>query len=154
MNGTNNVVSAGEYQPAPREAITALIIDDESHARMYLRMVLRSLGVTNVWEVANGREAIALCATLQPSLIFLDNNMPVLSGKRAIKELRKVNPDAVIIVVTADNDVETVRYYLEHGATNYVLKHSDRSVVTSIIADVLADFILEPSETAACGVSN
>lgn len=104
-------------------------------------MVLRSLGVSTVWEATNGREALELCARHQPALILLDNNMPMLPGKQVIDAIRAANPDVGIVIVTAENDGETVRYYLEHGADAYVLKHSPRSMVTAMINEVLSRLV-------------
>lgn len=102
-----------------------------------MRMVLRSLGLATVWEAGNGREALELFARHRPALVLLDNNMPFLSGKEAIDKIRAIDPGVAIVVVTAENDGETVRYYLDHGANAYVLKHSPRSMVTAMIEEVL-----------------
>lgn len=97
-----------------------------------------------MWEAANGREALEQCARHQPSLILLDNNMPLLPGKQVIGAIRAANPDVAIVIVTAENDGETVRYYLEHGADAYVLKHSPRSLVTAMINEVLSGLVPQP----------
>lgn len=130
-----------------------LLVDDEAHARTYLRMVLRGLGVTTVWEVGNGRDALELFTQHRPTVVFMDNNMPVMSGKKTIDALRAIDAEVVIVVVTADNDLETVKFYLEHGANAYVLKHNDRSSVTAIIAEVFAGIEVQHCSSAVCASS-
>jgi DNA-binding NarL/FixJ family response regulator len=129
--------------PSPREAISVLIVDDQAHARTYVRMVLRGLGVTTIWEAANGEEALLLYRQHRPTVVFLDNNMPVLSGKRTIERLREIDPAAAVVAVTSENDANTVRHFVEQHAIGYILKCSPREEVSQIIGEILDGFVVE-----------
>jgi two-component system, chemotaxis family, chemotaxis protein CheY len=134
-----DLFAAGEVGTACSSfaTITALIVDDEAHVRSYLRMALHQLGVTAVWEAANGRQALDLYQQHQPTVVLLDVRMPVMSGEEVMRELGEIDPNAVVIVVTSLNDYEVVKRFIQFGATNYVLKHLPREQLVAMISDVL-----------------
>lgn len=123
--------------PNPREGVTVLIVDDQAHARTYVRLILRGLGVTTIWEAANGEEALLLYRQHRPLLVFLDNNMPVLSGKRTIERLREIDPAVAVVAITSENDANTVRHFVEQNAVGYILKCSPREEVSKLIEEIL-----------------
>lgn len=143
MEDSHSAATPDALRCAPRDCITALLADDEAHARLYLRMVLRELGIATVWEAANGEEAVQLFAQHRPVIVFLDNNMPVLSGRMTIERLREIDPDAAVVVVTSENDINTVRHFAERGAVGYVLKHSPRQRLSQMIGEILDGFVIE-----------
>jgi DNA-binding NarL/FixJ family response regulator len=120
-----------------RAALTALIVDDEAHVRSYVRVVLHSLGVTAVREAADGLEALRLYREKQPSVVFLDVNMPMMSGEKALAKLMEIDPDAAVVIVTSHNEIGTVRRFQELGAVGYVLKHARRQEFTETLEDLL-----------------
>ena len=66
---------------------SALIIDDEAHVRVYLRMLLQSVGVTTVWEAVDGKEAVALFALHRPEVVLLDLAMPGMNGPELARRM-------------------------------------------------------------------
>jgi DNA-binding LytR/AlgR family response regulator len=103
-----------------RVAMTTLIVDDEPIARRVLREGLELLpDVEVVGEADNGRSALAEIEKLRPELVFLDLQMPVMSGFEVVRNLGgKALP--MIVVVTAF-DQHAVRAF-EAGAIDYLLK--------------------------------
>src|ERR1017187_9333967 len=100
--------------------ITTLIVDDEPIARRVLREGLESIqGIEITGEAANGREALQQIATLKPDLVFLDLQMPVMSGFEVVRSLSEP-PLPVIVIVTAF-DQHAVQAF-EAGAIDYLLK--------------------------------
>ena len=68
--------------------ITTLIVDDEPIARRVLREGLESIpGIEITGEATNGREALQQIATLKPDLVFLDLQMPVMSGFEVVRSI-------------------------------------------------------------------
>ena len=103
-----------------RRQITTLIVDDEPVARRVLREGLELIpGIEIVGEAANGREALQQIATLKPELVFLDLQMPVMSGFEVVRSLKEP-PLPVIVIVTAF-DQHAVQAF-EAGAIDYLLK--------------------------------
>jgi two-component system, LytTR family, response regulator len=103
-----------------RGAMKTLIVDDEPVARRVLREGLALLpDVEVVGEADNGRSALEQIEKLRPELIFLDLQMPVMSGFEVVRKLAgKTMP--IIVVVTAF-DQHAVQAF-EAGAVDYLLK--------------------------------
>jgi sigma-B regulation protein RsbU (phosphoserine phosphatase) len=104
--------------------IRALIVDDEAPARDRLRRLLSPGDVTVVGEAENGAEAIARIAALQPDLVFLDIQMPALSGLEVAARLPAPRPRIVFCTAYDRFAVEA----FELHAVDYLLKpvHRDR----------------------------
>ncbi|MBP9211446.1 MAG: response regulator, partial [Bacteroidetes bacterium] len=98
--------------------ITAIIVDDEMLARSIIREYLAARPeVTVVAECANGFEAVKAVAELKPDLMFLDIQMPKLSGFEVIELLE--TPPAVVFVTAFDQ--YAVQAFNIH-AVDYLLK--------------------------------
>ena len=81
--------------------ITTLIVDDEPIARRVLREGLELIPEIEITgEAANGSDALRQIATLKPELVFLDLQMPLMSGFEVVRSLREP-PLPVIVIVTA-----------------------------------------------------
>jgi len=98
--------------------ITALIVDDEDLARLVLRELVQTHSeITIAAECANGFEAVKAVAEHKPDLIFLDVQMPRLSG---FDVLELIGTDTAVIFVTA-YDQYAMRAFEVH-AVDYLLK--------------------------------
>jgi DNA-binding NarL/FixJ family response regulator len=83
---------------ATRATIRVLLVDDESLVRRILRQILASYSdMELVGEAANGEEAIAAVARLQPDIVVMDIRMPALDGIAAAREIRVKYPHVKII---------------------------------------------------------
>jgi DNA-binding NarL/FixJ family response regulator len=79
----------------------ALLVDDVEDFRLLLRLKLEETdAVEIVGEASDGEEAIERAAALQPDLVLLDLDMPVMDGLAAIPHLARVAPGAHIVVLT------------------------------------------------------
>jgi two-component system chemotaxis response regulator CheY len=66
-----------------------------------IKATLTRAGFQVVGEAKNGREAAELFMKLKPDLVTMDINMPVLDGAESLREIRKADPGAKILVLTA-----------------------------------------------------
>jgi two-component system, LytTR family, response regulator len=97
-----------------------LIVDDESIARRVLAEELEAFPeVTVLGEASNGKEALLKISELKPDVVFLDLQMPVMSGFEVIQILQRA-PGPVVVIVTA-YDQHAIRAF-EAGAIDYLLK--------------------------------
>lgn len=87
-------------QGAGQETTTrrVLIVDDDASIRTLVRGVLALADACVVGEALNGREGIELAAQLQPDLIVLDIEMPLMQGTEAYPRIRAAAPDARVVV--------------------------------------------------------
>jgi len=89
------------------EINSVLVVDDNKTIQDTLGFILENLG-RKVWLAGNGEEAIKKYQSCNPDLVLMDVRMPKMTGVEAIKEIKKINNNANIIIVTAfsgDNDV-------------------------------------------------
>lgn len=114
-----------------------LIVDDEPHVRLYVTMILRSLGATTCIEASNGREAIECYERDKPDLVLLDINMPVMDGFEALKQIRAINQDAVVIMLTSLANRHSVEESAQLGAVYYLRKDTPRLVIINELREIL-----------------
>ncbi len=127
--------------PTIKEAgrgLCVLIVDDEPHVRVYLRMLIRKLGVETTWEVGSGEDAIELYRLHQPDVVLLDVNLPFVPGTEVLRRLLEIDPEAAVIVVTSDQSGDTIREVRGLGAMGYVLKQLPPTQMKEVLADALA----------------
>ncbi|WP_371373549.1 sigma 54-interacting transcriptional regulator [Sporomusa aerivorans] len=103
---------------------TVMVVDDEDSVRKLLSAVLRREGY-QVITAESGEEAIAKFKTEQPDVIIMDIRMPNVDGITAFKEIRRLCPNACVILMTAYAAVETAVEAIKLGAFDYLIKPFD-----------------------------
>ncbi|NTV72140.1 MAG: response regulator [Azonexaceae bacterium] len=107
---------------APGRQRTAVIADDNSSIRLLLKGLLTELGLQVVGQAANGEEAIRAATTHQPTVLFLDVNMPILGGLDALPKIVEASPKTSVVMVTGDTSRPIVQRAAGLGARGYVVK--------------------------------
>lgn len=101
--------------------VTALVVDDEPLARRRLSALIADVPwAEQVGEASDGTAAVDAAARLHPDVIFLDIQMPELSGIEVIKRLRELEPVPAVIFTTAFDQYAITAFELE--ALDYLLK--------------------------------
>jgi two-component system response regulator DctR len=105
------------------QAVTVVLIEDDPMVQAVNRKYIEQLkGFKIVGTAANGIEGINIIRELTPDLAIIDVFMPNQDGLETLKQLRAEGYKTDIIMVTAASDLETVKYTLQHGAIDYILK--------------------------------
>lgn len=117
----------------------ALVIDDESHVRKYIALVLRSMGVSSIAEASNGAEGFAAYQRERPDFVLLDVNMPVQDGLETLKQIRAFDPDADVVMLTSQSTRQTIEDAADHGALHYIRKDTPRAELVALLTEILAD---------------
>lgn len=106
-----------------------LIVDDMIQIRTLLKAGLNSLGYTNIQEAVNGSDALEIIEKSNNNsnlfkIVFLDINMPVMTGLQALSELqgREYFKDLKVIMVSTENEQNMIIEAVVHGAADYLLK--------------------------------
>lgn len=108
-----------------------LICDDSILARKQLKDVLISCDADDILEASNGQEAVELYQKHHPDIVFLDIVMPIKDGHAALSEIKEINPDADIVVVSSVGTQEQLRKAIELGARDFIQKpFNDRQIKT------------------------
>jgi two-component system, NarL family, response regulator LiaR len=130
--------------------IRILIVEDQRIVREGLRAVLEDEdAIAIVGEAANGQEAIDLFARLQPDVVLMDLQMPVIDGPEATRRIRELAPDARILVLTTYATDEFIFKALRAGAQGYLLKDASVDELLGAIRSVHAGQTLLAPAVAA-----
>jgi two-component system, NarL family, invasion response regulator UvrY len=115
-----------------------LICDDNEAIRGLLSEVVSGdQGLRVVGEAADGNEAIVEAIALRPDVILLDLAMPKRSGLEALPELRRVAPDARIVVLSGFASANVAEEVMALGAASYVEKGADPDAIVTAIVQAL-----------------
>ena len=101
---------------------TILVVDDAAFMRMMIKDILTKNGYSVVGEADNGLNAIDKYEELKPDLVTMDITMPEMDGITAVKEIRKKNPNARIIMCSAMGQQAMVIDAIQAGARDFVVK--------------------------------
>jgi two-component system, response regulator PdtaR len=104
-----------------QKPLRVLIVDDQESIRELLRRQLEKIGHTVVGKASNGIEAIELTGSLQPDIVLMDIEMPIMDGLEATKIILDKYPIPVVLLTSYD-DPEMVRRASQAGAGAYLLK--------------------------------
>lgn len=131
-------------------AIKLLVVDDHRVVRAGLVALLQqSPGVTVVGEAGNGEEAVAQIDSLQPDVVLMDIQMPVMNGVEATRQIKAGWPGVEVLVLTTYSDDELIWGGLQAGAKGYLLKDAPPDELLRGIEAVAAGQSLLPPEIAA-----
>ena len=108
-----------------------LVIDDDDDLRYSLKRVFSGKRY-DVFEAASGEAGIKVAEAEKPDVILLDNRMGGMSGIEALQHLRGINPNSMIILMTAYGTTQTTIEAMKFGAFDYIMKPFDLKKILSI----------------------
>ncbi len=115
-----------------------LIVEDHTLFRAGLRALLaQDPELDIVGEADNGRDAVRLVGTLAPDLVLMDLTMPGMNGIEAIREIRRRDTHARILVLTIHKTDEYIHESLKAGADGYMLKDASHDELLTAVRSVL-----------------
>ncbi|MBP2629282.1 MAG: two-component system response regulator [Firmicutes bacterium] len=111
-----------------------LIVDDTLFMRIKLRGLLEKWGYEVVGEGVNGLEAVAKFTELRPDFVLMDITMPEMDGLAALKEIKKIDSKAVVVMVSAMGQERSVKEAIVSGARNFVIKPFQDDKIQDVLA--------------------
>lgn len=103
-------------------AQSILIVDDAAFMRMMIKDILTKNGFEVVGEAQDGMEAVEKYKEHTPDLVTMDITMPEKDGIAALKEIKAINPDAIIIMCSAMGQQAMVIDAIQAGAKDFIVK--------------------------------
>jgi len=118
---------------------TVVIADDSLIMRSSLKKILTKAGYKVIGEVENGLQAIEAYRRLQPDIMTMDINMPMMNGIEASERIVAEYYGARIVIISAVDEREKVLQALEKGARHYLIKPFNEQAVLGVIRVVLGN---------------
>lgn len=115
-----------------------LIVDDSSTVRRSIERHIFSERVTEIYQAANGREAMELFERYRPEFVTMDLTMPEMDGLTCITRMMALKPDTRLMVISALGDAETAIEAVERGANEYVVKPFSAEDLNLALANLVA----------------
>ena len=103
-------------------AIKVLVVDDAAFMRMMIKDILSKNGYDVVGEAENGVKALEKYQELKPDLTTMDITMPEMDGITAVKEIKKIDPSAKVIMCSAMGQQAMVIEAIQSGARDFIVK--------------------------------
>jgi two-component system, chemotaxis family, chemotaxis protein CheY len=110
---------------------SVLIVDDAVFMRNTLKLMLERNGFNVVGDAENGAVAVKKYSDLLPNIVTLDITMPVMDGIQALKEIKKLDPKATVIMISAMGQEVYVKECIIAGAKGFLLKPFNEDQVVS-----------------------
>lgn len=110
-----------------------LIVDDSPIARKMLKSCIPKDREYEIQEAGNGLEGLEKYKEFSPDIIFLDLTMPVMDGYKTIPEIKKIDPEAIIIVLTADIQPKSIATVISLGAFTLLKKPARIESIQDVI---------------------
>jgi len=111
-----------------------VLADDHVLVRQGLKRIINGTGdLAVVGEASDGLELLELLSKVSPDMVILDISMPRLRGIEAIQEIRRIRPNARVLILTMHRDKEYLYQSLSSGAMGYLLKEdADQELFAAI----------------------
>ena len=142
--------SNGDLQASVGPRPRILIADDHEVLRRGIRTMLEP--ETN-WEICgeaiDGQEVIEKAIALNPDLIIIDINMPVLNGVAAVRRIVRDCPNARVLVFSVHESDQTIREILSSGAHGYLSKAKGGAELVEVVKVLLSGKTFHPKKAAA-----
>lgn len=113
-----------------------LLVDDALFIRNSLKLILEKNGFEVVGQADDGQQAVNMYSALKPDLVTMDVTMPNMDGLQALQAIRKIDPGARVIMITAMGKEEIVREAIMSGATNFIVKPFNEDKVVAVMQKI------------------
>ncbi len=128
-------------QRKSRETLVALIIEDQKFSREMLKSFLRKN--FTVHTAANAKEGLSHYMHQAPDIVFLDIELPDLSGFEICELINQLDKESYVVMVSGNNTGEDVHKAMSKGAKTYVIKPFTKSKIIVSLKDFLKSKNLE-----------
>lgn len=121
-------------KPDTERVIKVAIADDHALFRAGVKTALSAKkDVELIAEADNGMQLLNLLRHIEPDIILLDIQMPIMDGIQTLPEIRKLRPEAKVIILSMHNDHSMISKLMEIGANSYLTKNSDSETIYQAI---------------------
>lgn len=113
-----------------------LVVDDSSFMRMVITKIVEEAGHTVIAEASNGLQGVRKYSDLSPDVVMMDVTMEGMNGIEALKEIKKINQKAIIIMCSSISHQYKVMEALSAGAIDFIAKPINKGKLTEILSRI------------------
>ncbi len=117
--------------------LTAMVVEDEKVTNELLSSTFKNF-FSDVTSCFNGEEALAAYEKNTPDVVFVDIVMSGMDGIELSRQIRKLNPTQIIIVISASNDIEKISESIEVGVNSFIQKPIDTKKIIELLTSVVS----------------
>ena len=103
-------------------SIKLLLVDDLAFMRDAIKHIVESDSMKVTAEAKNGLEAVKLYEEFKPDIVLMDITMPVMDGLESLKNIRKIDPGAKVIMCSAMGQQKYIIKAIQLGARDFIVK--------------------------------
>ena len=124
---------------AGRSSLKLMIVDDSNIIRRRIERSQQIDRLEVVGAAANGRDAIEMFRRTSPDVVSMDLTMPEMDGIECVRQLVAINPNVLILVVSALADKATAVEAIEKGANGFLCKPFTDRQLNDALEELLRD---------------
>lgn len=132
---------------------SVVLIDDEVSELDAYEFLLESMGIHRITAISDSREVLAALEKIETPIVFLDLNMPHVSGRDILRSIKLKLPQIPVIICTANSDIETAVECLKLGAHDYLVKPINLSTFGSALRSACEINLLRSEVLSLKGIS-
>ena len=134
MTKTSSVKHQAPSLKGQDTGIRVLLVDDHEVVRRGLRTILKGEpDIEVVGEAASGEEALQIVKELEPDVILMDIRIKGMDGLQATREIKKLHPNILVIMLTVFNSELYATEALRAGAVGYITKDCPKELLSNAI---------------------
>lgn len=113
--------------------LKVLVCDDSMFSRKIIKDIMNDLSVPFILEAKDGQEAVDVFKKENPDIVFMDITMPVKTGIDALCEIKQINPNARVIVVSSSVTQNHAKQIIDNGAYCMIQKPFQKEEIKKIL---------------------
>ena len=119
-----------------------MIVDDDQHVRNYMAILVKKIVLRSVLLADDGDAAVEMYKEQRPDLVLMDVNMPKTNGLQALEKIKRINSDAIIIMITSLATRSIVEDAADLGASHFIRKDTPKDEVIEIIKEIIEESLV------------
>jgi len=120
-----------------KKRLNILVVDDDVAIRELFERILKKEEYT-VFTADNGKEALELVNRKRPDLVILDLKMPGMNGIEILRQIKRIDENIEVIMITGYGTMKTARIAMRLGAYDYITKPFDVNYIMALIRDAFS----------------
>lgn len=135
---SKKLIKSSEIKKESAKSI--LIADDDEVNYLYLEILLKKVFKVNceIIHAKNGKEAIKQCKrNSKINIVFMDLKMPLIDGYKAMKMIKKIRPNLIIVAQTASSSEEDIRKITTSGFDDYMIKPINNEAFDEVLKNII-----------------